>query len=44
MALDILGISIMSNHIHVVVRNRPDVVAHYKVGPQAIVSGGQTYG
>jgi hypothetical protein len=26
-AVDVLGFSIMSNHIHVVVRNRPDVVA-----------------
>ena len=26
-AVDILGFSIMSNHIHVVVRNRPDVMA-----------------
>ena len=27
LAVDVLGFSIMSNHIHVVVRNRPDVVA-----------------
>jgi hypothetical protein len=27
LAVDILGFSIMSNHLHVVVRNRPDVVA-----------------
>lgn len=26
-AVDVLGFSIMSNHIHVVVRNRPDVIA-----------------
>lgn len=28
-AVDVLGFSIMSNHIHVVVRNRPDVVARW---------------
>jgi REP element-mobilizing transposase RayT len=27
LAVDVLGFSIMSNHIHVVVRNRPDIVA-----------------
>ena len=26
-AVDVLGFSILSNHIHVVVRNRPDIVA-----------------
>ncbi|MBS0262400.1 MAG: hypothetical protein JSS02_10660, partial [Planctomycetes bacterium] len=27
LGIDILGFAVMSNHIHVVARNRPDVVA-----------------
>src|SRR5258707_13575291 len=27
--LDVLGFSVMSNHIHVVLRNRPDVVQNW---------------
>jgi len=29
MAIDVLGFAVMSNHVHVVVRNRPDLVAEW---------------
>ena len=32
LGIDILGFAVMSNHIHVVARNRPDLVAKHKHG------------